>query len=39
MSSRVVKRGVFEEYEDQENELKLFFRNTTDHRGNGKKPG
>ncbi|MBP1707454.1 MAG: hypothetical protein H6Q39_1178, partial [Chloroflexi bacterium] len=23
MSSRVVKRGVFEEYEDQENELKL----------------
>ena len=24
MSSRVVKRGVFEEYEDQENELKLF---------------
>ncbi len=24
MSSRVVKRGVFEEYEDQENDLKLF---------------
>jgi uncharacterized protein len=24
MASRVVKRGVFEEYEDQENELKLF---------------
>ena len=26
MASRVVKRGVFEEYEDQEENLKLFLR-------------
>ena len=41
MASRVVKRGVFEEVEDQENDLKLFseIQSTLSKSNCGKKSG